>query len=398
LHCRAEFGREFIGLRQHADSVTTTLRGADGIEQIASRYVVGADGGASGVRKQLGIAFEGTTDERDLILIVDATVAGLARDRWHLWPGRGGFVGACPLPHGETFQWMIRLAADEEPPRDLAAIARRLLAATRDPRIELREIHWQSVFRPNIRLAARYRAERVFLAGDAAHVHTPAGAQGLNTGIQDACNLGWKLAQVLAGAPDRLLDTYEAERRPIAAGVLGLSTRRYEAIGRLAPAAIRRGKDERQLTLTYRGGPLAAGAAGSATLRAGDRAPDALLRDAAGRAVRLFDTFRGPHFSAIAYGPRAAAALDRLGWPTRGAALRRVVIDAPGQAGDHVLCDDGATFRRAYGVSQDALLIVRPDGHVAHLETRATPAAIAAVVTAAAAWAPVAGGEALTRS
>nr|WP_301553566.1 FAD-dependent monooxygenase [Pseudomonas syringae] len=79
-------------------------------------------------------------------------------------------------------------------------------------------------YSPNVRLAERYRVERVFLAGDAAHVHTPAGAQGLNTGVQDAWNLGWKLAAVLDGTPEALLDTYEEERRPVAAAVLELSS------------------------------------------------------------------------------------------------------------------------------------------------------------------------------
>lgn len=90
-------------------------------------------------------------------------------------------------------------------------------------------MHWHSVFRSNIRLAEQYRRVRVFLTGDGAHVHPPMGAQGLHTGIQDAWNLDWKMGQVLAGAPDALLDSYEAERRPIAATVLGLSTAKYAA-------------------------------------------------------------------------------------------------------------------------------------------------------------------------
>ncbi len=94
----------------------------------------------------------------------------------------------------------------------------------------------------NIRLAHGYRKGRIFLVGDAAHVHTPAGAQGLNTGIQDAYNLGWKLGQVLCGSDEALLDSYEVERMPIAAGVLSLSTKKYEGIAKLDPSSIRRGK------------------------------------------------------------------------------------------------------------------------------------------------------------
>lgn len=102
-------------------TVTARVSATDGVEEITARYLVGADGGASAVRTKLGIGFAGSTDEQDRMLIVDAAVTGLSRDRWHFWPGlRGRFVGACPLPHSDLFQWMIRLAPNEKPPRDLA--------------------------------------------------------------------------------------------------------------------------------------------------------------------------------------------------------------------------------------------------------------------------------------
>src|SRR5262249_36841923 len=131
---------------------------------------------------------------------------------------------------------------------------------------------------------------RVFLAGDAAHVHPPAGGQGLNTGVQDAFNLGWKLAAVIRGASERLLDSYTAERLPIAAAVLGLS----RAL-QLKPS-LRRGDREKQLGITYRGGPLARDVTATSTgLRAGDRAPDVRLGDG----VRLFDLLRGGAFVSL---------------------------------------------------------------------------------------------------
>jgi hypothetical protein len=246
-------------------------------------------------------------------------------------------------------------------------------------------MQWQSVFRPNIRLAESYRRGRVFIAGDAAHVHTPAGAQGLNTGIQDAYNLGWKLAQVLAGAPPELLDTYEAERQPIAAGVLGLSTRKYQGIAKLDPSSLRRGKDEHQLQLTYHAGPLARSGNATKTLRAGDRAPDARLhRNPDGAPVRLFEIFRGGHFTAIAYGPQAAQELSRLPWPGRGAALKRVVISAYGAAADVGLIDSSHSFERIYGLAGDTLMLIRPDGYIGHIATTdllTGTAAVAAVLT-----------------
>ncbi|GAA3434243.1 FAD-dependent oxidoreductase [Kutzneria kofuensis] len=368
---QVEYGRELVEFDQGDTSVTATVTGNDGPERITARYLVGAEGGSSAVRKHLGVGFLGETDDRDRMLIVDAVTTGLSRHRWHVWPGaKGRFVGACPLPHTDLFQWMVRLAPDEEPPEDEEAITRRVRAHTRNRYVELRDIRWRSVFRPNIRLAEAYRRGRVFLAGDAAHVHTPAGAQGLNTGIQDAYNLGWKLAQVLAGADARLLDSYEAERLPIAAGVLGLSTQKYEGIAKLDPSSLRRGKDEQQLSLTYHGGPLAPGDGDrTTTLRVGDRAPDTELLGTDGTTVRLFDTYRGPHFTVVAYGPDAAAVSDELDWPAAGAPLRRVVIDADADA-DHALTDPRHDFRRIHGIEGDTVLLIRPDGYVGHIATR----------------------------
>ncbi|MEU1144625.1 FAD-dependent oxidoreductase [Streptomyces sp. NPDC005863] len=366
-----EFATGLVELTQDSDLATAKVTGPDGIEEITARYVVGADGGSSTVRKQLGIGFTGSTDEQDRMIIVDVVTTGLSRDRWHMWPRTGGkFTGACPLPHSELFQWMIRLDADEEPMLDEAQLNERIRSATGNRRITLSNIQWTSVFRPNIRLAESYGQGRVFLAGDAAHVHTPAGAQGLNTGIQDAYNLGWKLAQVLAGMDPALLDTYEAERMPIAAEVLGLSTKKYDGIAKLDPSSLKRGKDEQQLALTYFGGPLApADSDRTKTLRVGDRAPDAALTGSDGKHVRLFDVFRGPHFTALAHGRRASDALDQLEWPAVGAQLKRIAVGSPAEHADHVLTDSAGTLGAVHGLAADTLLLVRPDGYIGHISS-----------------------------
>ncbi|NKJ39354.1 FAD-dependent oxidoreductase [Rhizobium sp. SG570] len=370
-----EFGSELTGLAQDARSATARVSALGETREIAARYIVGADGGGSAVRQNLGLGFEGSTHEDDRMIIVDAVTSGLPRNRWHIWPGRAGrFIGACPLPHGELFQWMIRLPPDEKPELDLAAINRRVQARIGTPRVVLHDIQWKSVFRPNIRLAEHYRRGRVFLAGDAAHVHPPAGAQGLNTGIQDAYNLGWKLGQVLAGADEGLLDSYEQERRPIAAAALSLSTKKYEGIAKLDPSSVRRGKDERQLALSYRDGPLAQDpAARTARLQAGDRAPDAELVTPDGRPSRLHEAFVGPHFTAIAYGDNAAIALEDLVWPVVGAGLQRILVEVshPRYAQES-FTDPARTFRLAYGVAEDTVFLIRPDGYVSQI---APPAA-----------------------
>lgn len=352
-----EFSTRLESFEQDTDGVVATLAGPDGTTTVRTRYLVGADGASSTVRKQAGIDFVGSTDDSDRMILADVVVDGLSRDRWHMWPRRAGrFTGLRPLPGGDRFQLMIRLRPDEDPALDLASLDRRVHDVTG---LHVREVHWTSVWRPNVRLAARYRERNVFLAGDAAHVHTPAGAQGLNTGVQDAYNLGWKLGQVLAGAPDGLLDTYDAERRPIAARVLGLSSEIYRDITGNKLAAVKRGDEERQLTLSYRGGPLAPDEGGADGVRPGDRAPDASFTDADGRTRRLFDAFRGPHFTLLAVGDAAIAGLGAVGWPDRGAPLETVAIAGP--------ADGPPDSSRWYDIGSPAWILVRPDGYVAQV-------------------------------
>lgn len=366
-----EFDTELTHVLQDDQRVTATVRVGGTEQAIATRYLVGADGGASRVRSAMGIGFTGETDDSDRWIIIDTETTGLSRNRWHIWPGQGGKVTtACPLPHTNLFQWMIRIDVDDPAKLDPEDLQARVRARTGRAAIRLGKIHWSTVFRPNIRLAQAYRKGRVFLAGDAAHVHTPAGGQGLNTGIQDSYNLGWKLGQVLAGAGDGLLDTYQAERQPIADEMLARSTKRYKAIGKSSPDAIRRTADERQLELSYRDGPLAPALGHrTTTLRVGDRAPDAKLADIKGAETRVFELFRGPHFTAIAYGPKAADALAQGVWPNRGAALKRVAVNA-GNRLDVSLTDTKQSFRRIYGVQGDTLLLIRPDGYIGQIATK----------------------------
>jgi 2-polyprenyl-6-methoxyphenol hydroxylase-like FAD-dependent oxidoreductase len=320
-------------------------------DTIHARYLVGADGGASTTRKQLNISFTGSTDESDRMIVADAEIDGLARNRWHVWPrAKGRFLAICPLPNSAQFQIMLRLRPDDQPDISEPALAESVRTLTGDPGLRLHGLSWASVFRPNIRIVERYRSGRVLLAGDAAHVHTPAGAQGLNTGVQDSYNLAWKLGQVLAGAPDTLLDTYETERRPVAARVLGVSTELYAGLEKRRLSSLRRGDEERQLTLSYHGTPLAPPtSARTETLRVGDRAPDGHN----GRG-RLFDAFRGPHFTLLAF-DRAPT----IHWPPAGASLHTTTIASASQQ-----------LRRDYGVTKPTHILIRPDGYIAHISDR----------------------------
>jgi 2-polyprenyl-6-methoxyphenol hydroxylase-like FAD-dependent oxidoreductase len=285
------FGREVTGIEQDAEGVTAYF--ASG-EPVRARYAVAADGGRSVVRRALGIGMTGETVDPDPLLVADVRITGLDRAWWHVFPPGGegtGFLALCPLAGTEDFQLVAQFPDGTDLDGFLSLEGVRKVIAERthlDPGA-VTEVGWASNFRPRAALADRYREGRIFLAGDAAHVHSPAGGQGLNTSVQDAYNLGWKLGAVLDGrAPESLLDTYEEERRPIAAAMLGLSTaiHRDEA---------RRDAGTRQLGLNYRDSALSEETRQTpGTLRAGDRVPDLTVDG-----VRLFDRLRGPQWTLL---------------------------------------------------------------------------------------------------
>ncbi|MFE4913645.1 FAD-dependent monooxygenase [Streptomyces sp. NPDC056652] len=286
----AAAGTEAVG----TGAVGTGAAGAAPARTVRARYAVAADGGRSTVRSLLGIGMTGETVDPAPMLVADVRIPALDRLNWHIFPAEdGSFLAACPLPGTADFQLTAQFKDGSAPDTSAAGVRALVAARTHLAASEVTDVLWSSDFRPRAALADRFRDGRIFLAGDAAHVHSPAGGQGLNTSVQDAYNLGWKLGQVLRhDAPAALLDTYEQERRPVAAEMLGLSTRIHRG-------EAGRGAATRQLGLGYREGPLSTGAAGA--LRAGDRAPDGPLPDG----TTLFDTLRGPHFTLLVVGTDA---------------------------------------------------------------------------------------------
>ena len=224
--------------------------------------------------------------------------------------------------------------------------------------IRLHEPGWSSLWRANVRLVDRYREGRVFLAGDAAHIHSPAGGQGMNTGIQDARNLGWKLAAVANGAKSVLLDSYEAERRPVAAGVLALSNARLKQAIEQKSIPTQRDASTMQLGISYRGSVLARDdREETGPLRAGDRAPDATKLLTLGGERRLFDLTRGGRFTLLSFGSTIAVETSRSKLKT----FR--VVGQPIRADDIV--DGEGHLARAYGSTKRTLVLIRPDGYIA---------------------------------
>jgi len=349
---RPQFGCALLGFEQDPAGVTVRLAGPAGEVTQRVRYLVGADGGRSLVRHLLGVDFPGETLGIRAI-VADVGLTGLGRDAWHRFTGgaTGMAMSLCPLAGTDLFQ--LQGAVPMAGEIDLSAGGLSAMVAERTGRadIVIGSVRWGSAYEMHARLADRYRVGRVFLAGDAAHVHPPSGGQGLNTSVQDAYNLGWKLAAVLAGAPEALLESYEEERRPVAAEMLGLAARLLEA-GRRGP--MRRGREVHQLELGYPRSSLAleAPARGSGR-RAGDRAPDAPVRGAAGQPTRLFELFRGPHWTLLGCQVDAGEAV---------AARPGLRIHTVGPRGEVI--DDAGHFREAYGVAAGDWVLVRPDGYI----------------------------------
>lgn len=213
--------KKLAALATGTDVITATF---DDGEQIMARYVVGADGMRSVVREQAGIGFRGHEFPESFVL-ADARLQGAAPlDEILLFYAAAGLTVVAPMPGG--IHRIVAPVADA--PREPTAAFVQELLDTRGfgpGRVSVGEVIWGSHFRIHHRVADTYRAGRVLLAGDAAHVHSPAGGQGMNLGIQDAIALADTLARVLDGAPDAVLDSYSSSRRAIAQQVLRLTGR-----------------------------------------------------------------------------------------------------------------------------------------------------------------------------
>ncbi|QYC42122.1 Pentachlorophenol 4-monooxygenase [Nonomuraea coxensis DSM 45129] len=328
LGVRPEWGSALVGVDRDADGVTAAL--GDG-RTVRARWLAGCDGTGSTVRKLAGIGFPGVrVSER--FLLVDAHLdTTLDRSGTSGWVHPEGMLGAMPMPGGE---WRLlaydpAFSGDKPTEEQIVERMRRILPErTGLAGIRLLDASWASLFSVHRRLADTYRQGRILLAGDAAHAHAPFGGQGMLTGIGDAENLAWKLALVIRGvAGDRLLDTYEAERRPLATQVLRGSTAATRV--NIAAGPVGRFLRDRvmmpvfnlavlqrwatyttsQLWVGYRRGPL--GGRGRRP-RPGDRVPDVACERTDGTRTRLHAELRG-RWAALGGDDLYEAARGRLG-------------------------------------------------------------------------------------
>src|SRR5947199_7087638 len=225
-----EWDTEFIGFTQHDGGVRADLRKPTGEEHWAGAYLCGCDGAHSAVRHGLGVGFPGGTYDQ-LFYVADAQADGAWSDRDLTgYVAEKTFCLAFPVRAAGLFRF-IGLVPEALRGRDDVRFDDLRAEVDQVTGTRVTRVNWFSTYRVHHRVADRFRRGRVFLAGDAGHVHSPAGGQGMNTGIGDAVNLAWKLAAILGGrAAPALLDSYEAERVPFARSLVRTTDRVFEAV------------------------------------------------------------------------------------------------------------------------------------------------------------------------
>jgi NADPH-dependent dioxygenase len=394
-----EWGTKLLDFTDDGTGITAVLTRADGgTESFRAAWLLGADGGHSTVRQRLGLRLHG--DQTETWLIADAAVrCDLSPDSIYWMRTREGAVMMVPFP--EAGKWRLVDTRDVDYDRDAsrdealaARFARKIRAGTGKP-VSVDAPSWVSVFTIQQRLVPAMRSGRCFVAGDAAHVHSPASGQGLNTGIQEACNLAWKLANVQQGRADaRLLDSYDAERVPVGAELLR-STRRTTALvqvrGAAAAAGLRtlftvvrnikplKSRIERKimggtsaLGLSYAAGPLAAASDPTLAVAAGERVArvTAAQRTASAGWRALLAELREPGWSLLAFAAGGdAPALRRLAEEYAGT-VRVRTVPAPGARGEDAvvpgpLPDPGGLLASGLAARPGHWLLIRPDGYLA---------------------------------
>jgi flavin-dependent dehydrogenase len=414
---KVETGRRLVDLHQDDDGVDCWIEDADldaagwgrseppstdeinapvrsrtaDADRVRASFLAGCDGGRSTVRTLAGLRYESRREDFGFAgMVADVQVDGIEPTYMRMWFGPDGKeVVLSPQPETHNFQFIAQLDADTEGtyPEPTLALAQELLER-RSPvqGLRLHDMTWQTVFKVRESLAERYRDGRVFIAGDAAHLHSPMGGQGANSGVQDAYNLGWKLAYVLKNeAPADLLDTYDAERRPVAETLLQWTgdahkemfgaTLRGRIVHRWRHRASQRANADRSfaelmngLGTSYPDSWINGGDRDESTPTVGDRAPDGhLIETVTGRRLRLFDVTRGDHFTLLLFGtPLAplAAAMTRFRTTLRRCVIKGVDDRIAGWEGETYV-DSNGRLAAAYHAGRRPIVLIRPDGYIA---------------------------------
>jgi 2-polyprenyl-6-methoxyphenol hydroxylase-like FAD-dependent oxidoreductase len=356
---------ELVGFTDDGDRVLARLRGPEGEEEMCeARYITGCDGARSTVRETIGTGFPGGT-YRQLFYVADVEAAGPALDgELHVDLDEADFLAVFPLA-GEGRARLIGTVRDERADHaDTLKFEDVSDRAITHLKVHVRKVNWFSTYHVHHRVTDHFRKGRAFLLGDAAHIHSPAGGQGMNTGIGDAINLAWKLAAVLAGhVPDHLLDSYEAERIGFARRLVATTDRAFSFVTaegrladilrtRIAPVLLPKAvafeavreyifRTVSQITLNYRGGPLSVGSARH--VHGGDRLPWVPINGSDN-----FEPLAAMIWQVHVYG---SASAELAAWCTN----HNVPLHVFNWRSEH----------EAAGLARDAIYLLRPDTYVA---------------------------------
>ncbi|KAJ7283132.1 FAD binding domain-containing protein [Mycena rebaudengoi] len=409
-----ERGMELVALEQTGEGVVAAIRDHSTGEtrETSVEYLVGADGARGPTHKLLGLSFEGETKDTDGMVWGDVEIQGLGSDYWHIWGKPGHFtIMARPIsPDGNKFG--VGITGLNFDPRDLADEGKAkefIREQTGRADLEFGDFSWLSYFRPNMRMVNKFGEGRAFLVGDAAHVHSPTGGQGMNTSLQDSTNLAWKLALVLKNlASPSLLSSFDEERLPVIVQMLHATSALYTHAVLEVDKETKPEEDDKSASgwfrwrnsalemygVNYRYSPIVVeeraalpredqnelmkahayqGYEGKGSLCAGDRAPEAPgLVQSDGVETSLFALFKPDVHSVIVFARDAQTSLlggiyDAVAAYAVQSVVQTLTIchkDAVGR--DKYLVDrDGHAFS-AYLIDEDVvtIVVVRPDGFI----------------------------------
>ena len=379
-----EWSTRFVSLAQDADGVSARITSGSEEKTIRARYVIGADGAGSPVRHNLGVSFEGSTYEHAFFLADVDMDWERGHEQIYANITKDYFIQFFPMYGEKNFRVIGTLTPEKSRWKDISLTQVQDIVSESGVKATLSNPRWTAIYRIHKRHTEHFRNGRVFLAGDAAHIHSPAAGQGMNISISDAINVAWKLAATLRGqAGESLLDSYEAERIPVIDQILNTSDRAFELQATtnpllkrarlvIAPVAARLletlpgGRSllfdfVSQIGIGYPESPAVETADGAREIKAGERAPYGFL-EREGECISVFNLFRGVEHQLLLFEgdkPRAdfSSLCKKAQTATSGVSIDPQPIKVPAA---------NTALHRAYRVDEPTVFLIRPDGYIGY--------------------------------